>query len=203
MTYKLYYFNIRGLAEPIRYLLKYGKIDFEDVRVEREDWPKLKETMPMKQMPVLEIDGKRVYQSVSIARFLGKKVGLAGSNDLENLEIDSAVDTFVDLRLKVTAVMTTPEDKKAEAMKTLKEETVPFFLSKLNALAEENNGHLACKKLTWADLYFAALTGIVKFGAIEGEDIWEKYPALRKVVDNVEAIDAIKTWINERPVTDF
>jgi hypothetical protein len=44
MTYKLYYFNIRGLAEPIRYLLKYGKIDFEDVRVERDDWPKLKDS---------------------------------------------------------------------------------------------------------------------------------------------------------------
>jgi hypothetical protein len=44
MSYKLYYFNIRGLAEPIRYLLKYGEIEFEDVRIEREDWPKLKES---------------------------------------------------------------------------------------------------------------------------------------------------------------
>lgn len=41
-TYKLYYFNIRALAEPIRYLLAYGKITYEDVRVEREDWPTLK-----------------------------------------------------------------------------------------------------------------------------------------------------------------
>jgi glutathione S-transferase len=88
-------------------------------------------------------------------------------------------------------------------MKVLKEETVPFFLSKLNAIAEANDGHLACKKLTWADLYFAALTGVMKFGAIEGEDIWSKYPALRKVVDNVESLDAIKAWIAERPVTEF
>lgn len=43
MTYKLYYFNIRGLGEPIRYLLKYGKVDFEDIRFEREDWPKHKD----------------------------------------------------------------------------------------------------------------------------------------------------------------
>jgi glutathione S-transferase len=55
--------------------------------------------MPMKQLPVLEMDGKRAFQSVSICRYLGKKVGLAGENGLEDLEIDSVVDTFVDLRL--------------------------------------------------------------------------------------------------------
>lgn len=41
-TYRLYYFNFRALAEPIRYLFAYGGVAYEDVRVEREDWPKLK-----------------------------------------------------------------------------------------------------------------------------------------------------------------
>lgn len=41
-TFKLYYFNLRALAEPIRYLFAYGGIAYEDVRVERDDWPKLK-----------------------------------------------------------------------------------------------------------------------------------------------------------------
>lgn len=49
-------------------------------------------------MPVLEVDGQRVYQSMSIARYLAKRVGLAGSNDWENLQIDSVVDTLNDLR---------------------------------------------------------------------------------------------------------
>jgi glutathione S-transferase len=43
MSYKLYYFNARGVAEPIRYLLKYGNIDFEDTRIERSEWPELKD----------------------------------------------------------------------------------------------------------------------------------------------------------------
>lgn len=54
--------------------------------------------MPMGQMPVLEVDGQRVHQSVSIARYLAKRVGLAGDNDWENLLIDTAVDTVNDFR---------------------------------------------------------------------------------------------------------
>lgn len=54
--------------------------------------------MPMGQMPVLEIDGKKVHQSTSICRYLAKKVGLDGKTDFENFEIDSVVDTVNDLR---------------------------------------------------------------------------------------------------------
>lgn len=40
--YKIIYFNVKALAEPMRFLLAYGNIDFEDVRVASEDWPALK-----------------------------------------------------------------------------------------------------------------------------------------------------------------
>lgn len=55
--------------------------------------------MPLGHMPVLEIDGKKMSQSVSICRFLAKKVGLAGNNELEDFEIDSVVDTVNDFRM--------------------------------------------------------------------------------------------------------
>lgn len=48
--------------------------------------------MPMGQMPVLEVSGKRVYQSISIARYLAKQLGLAGADDWEALLVDIAVD---------------------------------------------------------------------------------------------------------------
>jgi len=43
MSCKLTYFNLKGLGEPIRFLRKYGNIEFEDVRIEPEDWPKFKD----------------------------------------------------------------------------------------------------------------------------------------------------------------
>ena len=41
-NYKVIYFNVKALAEPLRFLLSYGNIDFEDIRVSREEWPTLK-----------------------------------------------------------------------------------------------------------------------------------------------------------------
>lgn len=55
--------------------------------------------MPMGQMPVLEVDGRRVHQSISMARYVAKRVGLAGDSDWESLIIDTAVDTVNDFRL--------------------------------------------------------------------------------------------------------
>lgn len=42
MVYKLYYFNIKGLGEPIRMMLSYGNIAFEDHRLAPEEWAKQK-----------------------------------------------------------------------------------------------------------------------------------------------------------------
>lgn len=55
--------------------------------------------MPMGQMPVLEVDGKKVHQSVAMSRYLANQVGLAGADDWENLMIDTVVDTVNDFRL--------------------------------------------------------------------------------------------------------
>jgi len=54
--------------------------------------------LPMRQTPVLEVDGKTMYQHIAICRYLAKKVGLAGSNDWENYEIDNVMDTINDFR---------------------------------------------------------------------------------------------------------
>lgn len=39
---KVTYFNVKALGEGIRMLLAYGGQEFEDIRVERDNWPELK-----------------------------------------------------------------------------------------------------------------------------------------------------------------
>lgn len=41
-TFKLRYFNFRGLAEPIRFVLAYAEQEYEDIRVSRDDWEAIK-----------------------------------------------------------------------------------------------------------------------------------------------------------------
>jgi prostaglandin-H2 D-isomerase / glutathione transferase len=54
--------------------------------------------MPLGQVPILEVDGVVMYQSIAISRFLAKKFGLAGSNDMEAYHIDNAVYNIEELR---------------------------------------------------------------------------------------------------------
>lgn len=57
--------------------------------------------MPLGQMPILEVDGKRVHQSLAVSRYLAKQVGLVGADAWEDLQIDTVVDTINDFRLSM------------------------------------------------------------------------------------------------------
>ncbi|CAF1248475.1 unnamed protein product [Didymodactylos carnosus] len=96
-TYKLYYFNGRGRAEIIRLIFAQAGQKYEDIRYEHADWPNHKHEMPLGQMPVLEVDGQKIPQSMTIARFLAKQFNLAGKNNLEQAKVDSVIDTIGDL----------------------------------------------------------------------------------------------------------
>ena len=47
-------------------------------------------------MPVLEYDGEEIAQSLTVARFLAKKCGLGGRNELEMAQADMVVDHMGD-----------------------------------------------------------------------------------------------------------
>lgn len=55
-TYTLFYFNVKALAEPLRYLFAYGGIEYEDVRVTRDEWPALKPSKFFTQYNVQNIN---------------------------------------------------------------------------------------------------------------------------------------------------
>ena len=51
----------------------------------------------MGQVPVLEVDGVKIPQSYSIARFVAKEANLAGKNNIEQAKADAIIDTIADL----------------------------------------------------------------------------------------------------------
>ncbi|XP_050347851.1 glutathione S-transferase 2-like [Nymphalis io] len=202
-TVKVYYFQLKAVGESIRLLLAYGKQEFEDCRIAREDWPELKPTMPFGQMPVLEIDGKKYAQSTAIARYLGHKYGLAGKDIEEDFEIDQIIEFFNDIRIKAaSAFYETDESAKAKKQEENEKNHYPFMLKKLDEIITKNNGHMALGKLTWADFIFAGMYDCLKF-ILKVSDIDEKYPSFKKLQDKVLAIPKVKAYCDKAPKADF
>ena len=60
--------------------------------------PSLKPSLPFGQLPVLEVDGNTICQSMAIARYLASECGLAGSSSLVKAQVDEVVDVINDVQ---------------------------------------------------------------------------------------------------------
>ncbi|EFN78063.1 glutathione S-transferase [Harpegnathos saltator] len=201
-SYKLTYFSVKALAEPIRFLFSYADIEFEDDRFNRDDWPKIKPNMPFGQVPVLEVDGKKINQSVAICRYLAKQCGLAGKDDWEAMEIDATVDTIHDLRQKIGAYHYESDENAKAAKHKVAEEQVPYYLERLDAQVQKNGGYFVGGALSWADFTFVALLDYMNYMMKPDGDIIEKYDNLKQLKQKVVEMPAIKSWIEKRPQSD-
>ena len=69
----LHYFDLAGKGEMIRLALDYYNIPFTDNRLNwnGDDYKKLKPTLRYGQLPALEFNGKMMYQSIPILKFIG------------------------------------------------------------------------------------------------------------------------------------
>jgi len=204
-TYKLHYFGVRARAELIRWELSYAGQEFEDDRIEGADWPALKPKTPFGQLPYLEVDGKPLAQSLTIARFIARKHGFAGQNAWEEAQVDSLVDYVTDASKGhgawLQAVMS-GDQKKAD---TLKEEYISTgvvpFLQGLENLLQKNDGgkgYFVGTKPTWGDLAVVVFTDELTF---LDNAVLDKYPLLKAHADRVHELKGIKEWIAKRPTT--
>ena len=205
---KLIYFNLMGRAETARLILAQAGVSYEDKRIKKEEWPALKASLPMGQLPVLEVDGKTIGQSMAIARYCAKRFGLAGKDELEGALADQAVDQVSDFLDEVIKVMKEPEEaKKAEMGKQLKVEKLPALLASMEKLLKGQGGkYFAGSSLTWADIVVYQFVSLKvprpnqPKALIEESDL-TGCPAISALVETVGALPNIKKWEQTRPVT--
>lgn len=201
-SYKLIYFNARGKAEHIRFIFAYAGVEYEDERISQDKWPELKRKMPFGMLPVLEIDGKLVGQSNSIARYLAKQYGLAGRDEWESLQCDMLVDTLSDLKQELFQYRMEPDQFKKEEKKiVLMKEKIPFYLNKFEKVVAENRGYSVGNAITWTDFVFAV--SLENFELIFGKESLDRYPSLRALKEKVYSLPGIQEWLQKRPATDF
>lgn len=199
---KLTYFNLRARAEIARLILAHAGEDYEDKRIEKNDWPALKSSTPAGQLPVLEVDGIQICQSMAIARFLANKFGLAGTTPLEKAQADMVVDCVQDFFTAIVKVhFEKNEEVKKELGEKMKTETAPAFLKTMTAILTKNGGHyMVGKGVTWADI---ALAWILETMAQRDKEFSTKCPPLAEFLNRVNNLPGIKAWIEKRPKTDM
>ncbi|XP_050509817.1 glutathione S-transferase-like [Diabrotica virgifera virgifera] len=200
-TYKLIYFDVPGKGEAIRMILSYGEIPFEDKRIQMGDWPKLKPTTPLGQLPLLEVDGKAIPQSTAICRYLASIVKLDGKDAKENLALDVALETLFDLQ-KMNGEIKYEQDaaKKKEKLEKLLQQGLPLYFGKLDEYAKKHNGYIAFERLSWADILFVCVyEALVN---LAGKEAVASYPSLQQVKKNVLATKGINKWIKNRPAVE-
>ncbi|XP_070548577.1 S-crystallin 4-like isoform X2 [Ptychodera flava] len=204
--YRLMYFNIRARAETSRMIFAAAGVEYEDVRVAREQWPAEKASgkYPFGQMPCLEIDGKfTLAQSRAIGRYLANEYGLAGKDNLEKAKVDMVIYVCEDIYVGVRNIFFEKDETKKAEMKAdfvVKADSILAALEKLLIANNGGNGYLVGDSLTWADLEFFVR---MEYAPFYDAAILDRYPKLKALVERVSSIPGIASWLKKRPKTDF
>ncbi|GAU99325.1 hypothetical protein RvY_10347 [Ramazzottius varieornatus] len=204
----LHYFNLRGRAEPIRWILAYSGEDWTDHRIEFSEWPAVKSIPPFGQLPYIEIEGQTpLAQAYAIMRYLATQYGLAGADEWEAGEIDALADYAAEantvLRPYAGAMMAKDEKKAQQIADEITETTIKPFLEKYEKTLQNNQlqsggEFLVGNKPSWVDFVVVQLmdeTLRLK------SDLLEQHPLLKGLCERVHNLDGIKDFLETRPDT--
>ncbi|KAJ8022759.1 Glutathione S-transferase 1 [Holothuria leucospilota] len=215
-TYKLYYFSGRGRGEVARMVFAVAGVPYEDIRLNAEEWAKLKPDTVCGQVPELEVDGVRIPESRAIYRFLAreyepsqlahattfhvclKHASLFGDNNLETAKIEAACCLLEDFFEKIV---------KAKLRKEFQSEICGKYTNKIEqflAAVNPNGDYLVGNKLTLADILFLhhyhdfvhVACNCARAACLT------THPTLMKVYENVLANENMQAWLKRRPLTD-
>lgn len=192
MSISLTYFDFdfsRGLE--CRLALTAAGADFEDIRIQREQWPGMKPTVPFGALPVLNHDGRVLSQSNAILRYVGTQHGLHPTDPWASAEHDAILQSVEDLRNKVPG----GRDMSDEDKKTKREAFTAGFLSQWAQTLEDRiaGPFLEGDALNVADLKVytilrAYLGGGYDFIPASHFDAYPKLKALYAAVDGHDVV---------------
>ncbi|CAG2177143.1 unnamed protein product [Oppiella nova] len=207
-TPTLAYWDIRGFGQPIRYLLKYAGVDFNDKRYvysNEKEWQSDKPNLGL-DFPNLPyyIDGDiKLTQTLAILRYLGRKHRLVATDDQTLARQDMAEQQILDVMNGLYHIIMNPdyETKKADYFTGTLEPQLDLLV-KFMGDKEWLSGQLSyvdfmayeildCGQLSYVD--FMAYE-ILDWFRLFSSDTIAKYPAITRYMARFEALPAIKSY---------
>lgn len=217
MKIKLIYLNIPfWRAEIGRIALYIGNIDFEDVRISRDEFLRSRKTgelddgtvIPFRQIPCLNVDGKSINQTAGISRFCGR---ISGLYPIENAVDAALIDQIIDMATDITVLLgPSLKEKNKETKKIMREKLARGALvrkiSYLEELLEEGKEDwFVNQNISIADLAVWRLIGWLTSGIIDylPSDLIAPFPNLKRIFLNVEKHPKVIEWIKMTYPEDY
>jgi glutathione S-transferase len=206
MNIRLIYFDTPfWRAETSRIALHLGGIPFEDERMSHDQFRVLKATgkLPYGQLPVLEVDGAVIAQSLAIARFCGRQSGLYPA---ENLVDAARVDEILDTASQITelfhpSMREEDREKRAAMRQELATQTAPRWLDFLEKrlLSSGKTHYFVGGQLTIADLAIWRLLGWILGGYLDGipTDLIKAQPGLTAHFQSIDQHSGVRLWMDQ------
>lgn len=176
--FTLGYWGIRGLGQPIRFLLICANVPFSEFRfgvlqdgtilsrsAEGEDWGTIRATleMPFPNLPYLvDLSGDApVYlsQSNAILRYLARCFDFYGDSESDRIEIDVLQDEAYDLRNKIIDTAYTLGEDYSSVFATFSNNILPHYLDSFESYlsGRDNNCFFVGNRLSLVDFVFYEL----------------------------------------------
>ncbi|XP_062921364.1 glutathione S-transferase Mu 3-like [Mobula hypostoma] len=198
MVMTLGYWDIRGLAHPIRLLLEYTGTAYEEKLYSCGDAPnydkstwlnvKTKLGLDFPNLPYL-IDGEtKITQSNAILRYIARKHNLVGETDAEKVRVDLMENQAMDFRMAIVRLCYNPdyEKLKPDYLKNL-----PDVLKQFSDFLGERSW-FAGDKITFVDF--------VMYDLLDEHRVFESkclddHKNLKEFISRFEALEKVAAYM--------
>jgi glutathione S-transferase len=195
---KLTYFDAPvSRGEECRLALHLAGVDFEDVRLKRDEWLALKPKTPFGGIPLLELPGRPVLaQSNAILVYVGRQYGLHPKDDFEAARHEAVMSHVEDLRANVSPTLRiSDEAEKKKAREALASSYLPAW----GARTEKQIGdgpYFGGAALNVVDLKLHMAVRWFAGGKVDyvPATIFAEYPKLMRLHDAVGEHQGVKAW---------
>jgi len=220
-SYKLTYFDIRGLAETARLMFAIAKQEYEDCRlsislefkdgkpdfstIKRPEFDAAKAAGELDgsggKVPLLTVDGEfKIGQSKAIERYAASALGLAGSTPVEAAQIDAVGETIRDIK---DSYQKAKGD--AETKEKFFAEGLPASLALLaKSLPSASGPWLIGSNISYADIVVFNFLTSQKGFFDDSDKAKQAYMTCPRIAASIEAVEAntdLQAYIASRKET--
>lgn len=200
------YWDIRGLATPIRLLLHHAQVEYEEKLYkcgpppdfDRSDWlnDKFKLGLDFPNLPYYIDSDVKLTQSGAIMQYLARKHGLAGKNAVDQSRCLLLAEQIYDYRMAYGRVAYSPDYVK------LKDDYAKSLPDKIKSLSDflGEGKYVAGDYVTYADFilfeYLEAQMGFDK-------DVLKNFPVLENYRKRILELDSVDKYFKSPGAIKF